>query len=356
MRHGSEIEPPNRFESLHSQPELDDVAWDDEYLNGLTNRKIVYLDDASKSIVSENQSPDIAFRFSLNPYRGCAHGCSYCYARPSHEYLGFNAGIDFETKIVVKRDAAKLFRKFLSKKNWVREFITFSGVTDCYQPAERDFHLTRECLEIADEFGQPISIVTKNALVARDVDLLARMAKRNLSHVFLSINSLDPEIARNMEPRTSTPAARLRAVKILSQAGVPTGVMTSPIIPGLNDSEIPSVLDAAKQAGAIAATYILLRLPLTVLPVFEEWVQRVYPQKAEKILGRIRQTRDGKMNDSQFGRRFRGQGEIANQIGNLFRMFRDKHQLLERLPSFDYSHFRVPDHFEDDDSNQLKLF
>ncbi|WP_417390312.1 PA0069 family radical SAM protein [Gimesia sp.] len=340
MRHGSNINPPNRFESTYSEPDLEQLEWDDEYLS--QPRRIEYIDDSSRSIVSENDSPDLNFRFSVNPYRGCAHGCSYCYARPFHEYLGYNAGLDFETKIMVKHDAAKLFRDFLSRSDWQPELIAFSGITDCYQPAEREFQLTRQCLDVASEANQPIGIVTKNALVVRDLDLLASMAQRSLVHVSLSITTLDAQLAREMEPRTSIPAARLRAIRELSAAGVPTKVMVSPIIPGLNDHEVPEILKAAKEAGAMSASYILLRLPLTVKPVFEEWLERTQPARKERVLSRIRQTRDGKLNNSEFGSRQRGTGEIAEQIGNLFNVFCGKLELDRRLPALNYKQFKPP--------------
>ena len=211
MTHGSLIDPPNRFEKTLRETDFDHLEWDQEYLDGLGNRPIEYMVDSSKSIVSQNDSPDVPFTFSVNPYRGCAHGCSYCYARNTHEYLGFNAGLDFETKILVKENAPALLRDFLARESWRPEPITFSGVTDCYQPAERKFRLTRGCLEVALECRQPVGIITKNALVVRDVDLLRDMASLSLVHVFLSVTSLDPELARTMEPRTSIPAARLRA-------------------------------------------------------------------------------------------------------------------------------------------------
>ncbi|QDT24478.1 PA0069 family radical SAM protein [Gimesia chilikensis] len=340
MRHGSHINPPNRFESKYAEPDLEQLEWDDEYLS--RPRRIEYLDDQSKSIVTENDSPDLNFRFSVNPYRGCAHGCSYCYARPFHEYLGYNAGLDFETKIMVKRDAPKLFRDFLSRSEWQPELIAFSGITDCYQPAEREFQLTRQCLEVASEANQPVGIVTKNALVVRDLDILQSMAQRSLVNVSLSITTLDPELAREMEPRTSIPAARLRAIRELSAAGVPTKVMVSPIIAGLNDHEIPAILQAAKGAGASSASYIMLRLPLTVEPVFLEWLERTQPTRKERVISRIRQTRDGKLNSAEFGTRIRGTGEISEQIGNLFQVFARKHGLDERLPALDFTQFRPP--------------
>jgi DNA repair photolyase len=266
--------------------------------------------------------------------------------------LGFNAGLDFETKIVVKRDAAQLFREFLSDKKWKPEPITFSGVTDCYQPAEREFRLTRQCLEVALECRQPVSIITKNALVLRDLEILKQLAADNLVHVYLSITSLDPELARDMEPRTSIPAARLRAVRVLSESGVPVGVMTAPIIPGLNDSEIPQLLEAAKEAGAITANYILLRLPLTVEPVFIEWLQRVRPNHEEKVLGRIRDARGGKLSSSAWGERMVGKGLIADQIRSMFRVFRQKHGLDRDMPRYNCDLFRPPA----PKSGQLRLF
>ncbi|MGI9470567.1 MAG: PA0069 family radical SAM protein [Rubripirellula sp.] len=352
MRHGSHIDPPNRFEQVRRQPDLEQVQWDDEYLRQIDHRKIEYCDDSSKTIVTENRSPDLPFRYSVNPYRGCVHGCSYCYARPTHEYLGLNAGLDFETKIVVKRNAGSLFQEFLARKSWVPEPIAFSGVTDCYQPAEREFQLTRDCLSVAAKCHQPVNLVTKNALITRDIDILGEMAERSLAHAFVSITTLEPELAREMEPRTSIPAARLRAIEMLTAAGIPVGVMVAPVIPGLNDHEIAGILSAARDAGAVAAGYVLLRLPLTVLPVFEEWIGRTRGEMAEKILGRIRQTRDGSMNHSDFGSRMVGTGPIAEQIQRMFRLFRDQQGLVSRMPPLDCRQFRPPR----DGQGQLSLF
>lgn len=353
MRHGSQIDPPNRFQSVRTEDDWEQLQWEDDYRQGLRSRRIQYFEDATESIVTSNHSPDIPFNHSVNPYRGCAHGCAYCYARNTHEYLGFNAGLDFETRIMVKTRAAELLRQFLSRKAWQGEPISFSGVTDCYQPAERDFRLTRACLEVALEFCQPISIITKNALVTRDLDLLRPLAVQRLVHVFLSITSLQPQLARDMEPRTSTPDARLRAVRMLADAGVPVGVMVAPIIPGLNDVEIPAVLQAAQQAGAQTAGSVLLRLPLTVEPVFREWLYRTQPLKAEMVEGRIRQTRTGRLNQSQFGQRMRGRGPLADQIRALFRVMARKHGLDQPLPPHDASRFRRPD---PDGGHQLTLF
>ncbi len=342
MRHGSNIDPPNRFLKTINVSDLEQVADDEDYLKTLAHRPIEYFEDQSETIVSHNESPDVPFNYSLNPYRGCIHACAYCYARPSHEYLGFNAGLDFETKIVVKLRAAELFRKFLAKPTWIPEPINFSGVTDCYQPAERKFRLTRGCLEVARECNQPLSIVTKNALVTRDIDLLQPMAKRNLIHIFVSVTTLDNQLASNMEPRTSVPAARLRAIRQLSQSGIPVGVMVAPIIPGLNDAELPKILETAREYGAEVAGYVLIRLPLSVEPVFTEWIQRVHPAKAEMVLGRIKQCREGKLNDSTWGSRMVGSGVISDQINQLFKVFRKTLGYQEKFPPHNCDDFVPP--------------
>jgi len=351
MRHGSNLDPPNRFERVHSEADFEHWEWDDEYLKERTDRRIQYLPDTSRSIVSENDSPDIPFRFSVNPYRGCVHACPYCYARNTHEYLGLNAGLDFETKIFVKHEAPKLLREFLRRDSWPPQPITFCGITDCYQPAEREFRLTRQCLEVANECNLPISIITKNALVLRDLDLLREMASRKLAHVNLSITTLDPELARVMEPRTSIPAARLRAVKTLVEAGVPVRVMVAPLIPGLNDHEAPHVMKAAKAAGASDARYVLLRLPLTVEPVFREWLHRTQPLKSEKVENLVRQTRGGQLNESTWGKRMVGTGALADQIHSLFQVFRQKYGFGD-LPKLDASQFVPPK----SKNGQLRLF
>ena len=342
MRHGSQIDPANRFDAHSRTIELEHLEWDQEYLRKRHSRPIEYLPDDSKTIVASNNSPDIPFRYSVNPYRGCAHACSYCYARPTHEYLGLNAGLDFETKIVVKRDAARLLKAFLARDSWEPEPIIFSGVTDCYQPAERTYRLTRECLKVALECRQPIGIITKNALVVRDLDLLKPMAADHLVQVFISINSLDVDLVRDMEPRASIPAARLRALSMLADAGVPTGVMVAPVIPGLNESEIPAVLEAAKDAGALAASYVMLRLPQTVAPVFAEWLERTRPLKAQKVLQLVRDARGGKLNDSEWGQRMVGTGAVANQFRDVFQLFVRRFELNKSLPGLDASRFQRP--------------
>jgi DNA repair photolyase len=339
---GSQLNPPNRFGGPHYVADFEQVEHDEEYLTSLRNLPTEYIPDHSKSIVTENDSPDVGFRYSINPYRGCSHGCAYCYARPYHEYLGFNAGLDFETKILVKEKAPELFQEFLARDGWEPESIALSGVTDCYQPAERQFYLTRRCLEVATEARQPMGIITKNALVLRDLDLLQGMATENLIHVHMSVTTLDCDLARSMEPRTSTPAARLRTIKGLSEAGVPVGVLVAPVIPGLNDSEIPAILAAAKEAGAKAAGYVLLRLPLTVAPVFLEWLERTQPNRFRRVVERIHNVRGGKLNSAEFGERMRGTGEIAQQIRQMLDLFAKRHGLDGDLPSYDCTRFRPP--------------
>ncbi len=351
MRHGSHLDPPNRFENTHAVPDLEHLEWDEEYLHQREHRPIELIEDSSQTIVSENNSPDIPFRYSVNPYRGCIHGCSYCYARNSHEYLGLNAGLDFETKIVVKRDAPALLRKFLSRRSWQSEPIAYSGVTDCYQPIERELGLTRQCLEVADEYNQPVTLITKNALVVRDKQLLASLASRNLVHVAISITTLEPQLAREMEPRTSIPAARLRAIELLAKEGIPVRVMVAPMIPGLNDHEMPQIMKSAREAGAQAAGYVLLRLPLTVEPVFLEWLRRTQPLKAEKVESLIRHTRQGGLNNSSWGQRMTGAGQIAEQIKTMFHVFQQKYGFKNFAP-LDCSQFSRPA----PQSSQLRLF
>jgi len=349
---GAQIEPANRFEAMHRERDFEHWEYDEELHADWRSIPTEFLPDTSRSIVTENNSPDISFRYSLNPYRGCEHGCSYCYARPYHEYLGLNAGLDFETKVFVKHEAPALFREFLARDQWKPEMIVFSGVTDCYQPAERKFRLTRGCLEVALESRQPIGIITKNALVVRDLDLLREMAALSLVQVNLSVTTLDEELARTMEPRTSTPRARLRAIRELTAAGVPVRVMMAPLIPGLNDREIPAVLQAVAEAGAQGASYVMIRLPLTVEPVFRDWLARTHPSHRERIEGLIRSVRGGEMYTSQFGSRMRGSGPIAEQIAQTFRVFARKHQLDRPFPTLDCSQFRPPRA----KSGQLRLF
>ncbi|MDG1897097.1 MAG: PA0069 family radical SAM protein [Fuerstiella sp.] len=349
---GSAIRPPNRFESKHREPDLEQVADDVEYLESLRSTPTQFISDDSKSIVSSNDSPDVFFRFSVNPYRGCAHGCSYCYARPTHEYLGLDAGLDFESKIFVKHRAPELFRDWLARESWQPEYIAFSGVTDCYQPAEREYQLTRGCLEVALEARQPVGVITKNALVTRDIDLLAEMAHFNTISVSISVTTLDAKLAATMEPRTSAPHAKLRAIRDLTDAGIPITAMIAPVIPGLTDSEVPAILEAVAAAGAVSASYIVLRLPRNVRPVFLEWLERTQPSRKQLVESRIRSTRDGDLNNPNFGSRMRGDGEIADQIRQTFNVFARKHSLDADLEPLSTEHFRRPT----PSSGQLRLF
>ena len=349
---GSELNPPNRFQVPRAELDSEHLEFDDDFWAETANLKTDFLSDLSKSIISENDSPDVAFRYSLNAYRGCEHGCAYCYARPTHEYLGLNAGLDFESKIYVKEQAPELFREFLSRPKYRPELIVMSGVTDCYQPAERKYRLTRRCLEVAQEFRQPIGVITKNALIVRDLDLLALMASQKLIQANISLTSLDQELTSTLEPRTSTPAAKLRVIRALTDAGVPVRVMVAPVIPGLNDSSIPTVLEAAREAGALTASYILLRLPQTVLPVFQEWLERTIPTQRERIEHLIRNTRRGDLNSSQFSERMKGTGAVAEQIQQTFRIFRRKLGYADQMPELDFSNFEHPR----PKSGQLTLF
>ncbi len=327
---------PNRFEQTHLEPIDIDVQYGEE----LPPVSTTFFIDSSKSILAKNNSPDLPFDYSINPYRGCEHGCIYCYARPSHEYLGFSAGLDFETKIMVKTDAPRLLTETLGKKSWRPQMVAFSGNTDCYQPVERSLRITRGCLEVFLDFRNPVGLITKNALVVRDIDLLQEMAGMNLVHVMLSITTLDPDRARRMEPRTSTPENRLKAIETLAKAGVTVGVNAAPIIPGFTDEELPAILSAAADHGATSAGYILVRLPGAVEPLFLDWVRREFPDRAAKILNRIKETRHGELSDSRFGKRMSGEGEIAKTIKELFNVHARKHGLNKRWSGLSTEHFR----------------
>lgn len=301
-----------------------------------------FFADHSRTAITHNESPDVGFRASVNPYRGCEHGCVYCYARPTHEYLGMSAGIDFETKIFVKHEAPLLLRKELLKPSYEPEVINFSGVTDCYQPAERRFRITRSCLEVLAEFQNPFVIITKNQLVTRDLDVVAPMGQENRAAVFVSVTSLDPQITEVLEPRTSRPSARLAAIRALAEAGVRVGVMMAPVVPGITDHEMPAILAAAADAGASIAGFVPVRLPLAVAPLFEEWLGNHFPHRKEKVLNRIRDLRGGKLNDPNFTSRMRGEGEFANLFSQMFHAACRKHGLNRERLRLDTSQFRRP--------------
>lgn len=351
-RRGAQVDPPNRFDKLHHEIDYEHLEHDPDCQGELPLVKTEFYRDESRSVVTENNSPDVRFRYSLNPYRGCEHGCTYCYARPSHELLGLNAGVDFESKILVKEDAPRLLRDFLARDRWVCEPIVLSGVTDCYQPAERQFQLTRQCLEVVVEANQPVEIITKNRLVTRDVDLLSELASKNLVQVNISVTTLDDALARSMEPRTSLPEQRLDAIRKLSDAGIAVRVMVAPVVPGLTDSEMPLILKAAAEAGAKDAGYVMLRLPGNVQPVFLDWLGRERPEKEKLVTSRIRDIRAGKLNDPSFGSRMRGVGELADQISAMFKLFKAKFGLDKGLPALDCTLFEPPL----PSSGQLRLF
>jgi DNA repair photolyase len=321
---GAAQNPPNRFIPLYRER----VDWDDEDDPAPTTR---FFRDETRTILATNDSPDIPFEYSLNPYRGCEHGCVYCYARPTHEYLSLSAGLDFETQIFVKEDAPKLLREALLSPRWVPQTVSISGVTDPYQPVERRLELTRRCLEVFAEFRNPVGIVTKNALVARDIDVLKQLASVNAAMVFLSVTTLDPELARRMEPRASAPAARLRAIEELAKAGIPVGVMNAPIIPGLNDHESPAVLEAAAAAGAMSAGYTVVRLPFAVKDIFADWLEHHFPDRKQRVLGRIAEAHGGRLNDSRFGIRMRGEGEWSEVFREMFRLQRRRLGMNDKM-------------------------
>ena len=328
--------PTNRFASTASERFEDYDASEDPA------PRTQFIADASASLITYNDSPDIPFDASINVYRGCEHGCAYCYARPTHEYLGFSPGLDFETKIVVKYKAPELLRRELSSPKWKPQTIAMSGVTDCYQPAERKLQLTRRVLEVFLEFRNPVGIVTKNHLVTRDVDLLAKLAKFNAAAVFISITTLDAELTPKLEPRASLPKMRLAAIKALHEAGVPVGVLLAPMIPGLNDYEMPKILAAAAEAGAQSAGLVPLRLPFAVKEIFSDWLTRHFPDRKENVLNRIRSLRGGRLNDADFGSRMRGQGIWAEQLQQMFRVAARKAGLNQRDYNLSTEHFRRP--------------
>lgn len=339
---GALSNPEGRFESRRHD-DFDD-GWktdaDDEELPPL---ETVVRPDPARSLISRNQSPDIPFDQSINPYKGCEHGCIYCYARPSHAYLNLSPGLDFETKLFYKQHAAELLEQELRRPGYKPLPITIGANTDPYQPIERGLKVTRSILEVLQRFRHPLSIITKSHLVTRDADILGEMARDNLAVVMVSITTLDSELKRSLEPRAASPGSRLKAVETLTKAGVPVGVMTAPIIPMVNDAEMEHILEAAAAAGAIGAGYVLLRLPYELKELFQEWLTAHYPLKAEHVMSLIRQSRGGKEYQSGFGTRMRGTGEYAELIAQRFALACKRHSLgwsaRMRLSS---QHFRVP--------------
>lgn len=321
---GAQLNPANRFQDLRLHvlgDHLDEIRA--EKPDGTQVKTTVYR-DKSKSILNQVDSPDLPMRWTVNPYRGCEHGCVYCYARPGHEYLSLSSGIDFETKILAKTDAPELLREALTRPSWEGESVMFSGVTDCYQPVEAKLKITRRCLEVCAELAQPVTIVTKSKLVLRDLDLLRELNRYHAVHVALSVTSVNPELSGKLEPRASSPAERLKTVKRLADAGIPVWVMVAPIIPGLNEAEMPAILRRAADAGASGAGYVLVRLPHQVKSLFIDWLYREYPERARRVETLIRDTRDGDLYNATPHTRMVGTGARAKQIGDMFRLFRDR--------------------------------
>ena len=337
---GAPLNPAGRFERLELEslePAPDKVPTE-------------FLRDASRTVIARNESPDVDFDASVNPYRGCEHGCAYCYARPTHEYLGLSAGLDFETRIMVKEEAAELLERELAAPGWQPRVLGLSGVTDPYQPVERRLGLTRRCLEVLARCRNPVALVTKNALVTRDADLLAELARHGAVAVWISLTTLDVELARRLEPRCSAPAARLEAISRLAERGVPVGALVAPVVPALNDHEIPALLAAAAKAGATFCRWVLLRMPGAVAEIFPAWLEEHYPERREKVLARVRDLRGGRLNDTRFGTRGRGEGVFAKQIRDLFLAAAKRNGLDPRGPGLSTAAFRRPG------GDQLGLF
>ena len=320
-------DPENYFNGRGAQLNVHNKFLKDQYVKEFSegiddweeeNTRTKFINGAAKTIVNKVDSVDVGMLFSLNPYQGCEHGCIYCYARNTHEYWGFSAGLDFERKIIVKKNAAELFKKFLNRRGWDAQTISLSGNTDCYQPAERNFKLTRQLLKIALEYKQPIGMITKNALVLRDMDILQEMAKKNLCMVYLSINSLSEKLRLKMEPRTASAKQRLKTLEALSKAGIPTGAMVAPLVPGLSDHEIPAILKSVADAGAIKAGYTVVRLNGAIGTIFEDWLKKNFPDRFEKVWHAIQSCHAGGVNDSRVGARMTGDGNIAKLIKDTF--------------------------------------
>jgi DNA repair photolyase len=332
---GTTAIPRNRYDRTYIEATGDGADSDEGTVT-------VLYRDASRGVLAGNKSPDIPFRFSVNPYRGCEHGCIYCYARPTHEYLSFNAGLDFERRILVKPDAPALLRKAFLSPRWQPQTVALSGNTDCYQPVERQLRITRRTLEVFREFRNPVSIVTKSALVTRDVDILADLAACGAVEVMLSVTTLRTELAGRMEPWAAPPRSRLDAVRRLRAAGIPTGVIIAPVIPGLTDEEIPRIVAAAAAAGACSASWQLLRLPAPVDDLFARWLVAHVPERRNRVLGRLRACRGGELTDACFGRRLRGEGVYAGHLKALFDLSVRRHGLDRPLPPLNMAAFRRP--------------
>ncbi|SMF39068.1 DNA repair photolyase [Tistlia consotensis] len=338
---GAVTNQAGRFEPC-TREAVDDGWSTDEALREATRVETQVLPDSSRTILASNDSPDVPFERSINPYRGCEHGCIYCFARPTHAYLGLSAGLDFETKIFAKHDAPALLRKELARRSYKPSTLALGAVTDPYQPVERRLGITRGIIEVLAEARHPFAIVTKSAGVLRDLDLLGPLGKAGLAKVCLSVTSLDRDLARILEPRASTPTRRLEAIRGLAEAGVPVAVLASPMIPAINDMELERILAAARQAGATSASYIMVRLPLEIAPLVEEWLEAHFPERKAKVLSLIRQSRGGKLYDSQWGKRMRGEGAHADALARRFRLAARRLGFDERRWVLDTSQFVRP--------------
>ncbi|MFI5236763.1 MAG: PA0069 family radical SAM protein [Ignavibacteriales bacterium] len=347
---GAQLNPKNRFEKLNVEDIPDQENFYDDDFPSENKIPTTYFKDDSKSVIAKNDSQDIGFDYSFNPYRGCEHGCIYCYARPGHEYLSFSSGLDFETKIMVKENAPALLENEFRKKNYRPDLIMFSGNTDCYQPIERKLKITRESLKVCLKYRNPVSVITKNALIQRDIDILKLLAEKNLVKVTLSITTLDKNLARKMEPRTSSPEMRLKTIEVFAKSGIPVGVNIAPIIPGLNDKEIPEILKEASARGAVHAGKIMLRLPYSVKDLFIDWLESEFPEKSKKIINSIKDIRGGKLNSSEWKKRFTGEGKLADSIHRLFHISCRKYGLNKQRNEL------TAENFLRSSQQQLELF
>ncbi len=352
---GATLNPPNRFEHHPAAPFDDGWSTLDETFAALPPLPTTLTPDSSRSAIAWNDSPDLGFDRAVNPYRGCEHGCIYCYARPSHAYLGYSPGLDFETRLTFKPEVAGLLERELRKPDYIARTLALGSNTDCYQPVERTLKLTRAVLEVLEAYGHPVSIVTKSAGVLRDLDILARMARRGLARVWVSVTTLDPALARRMEPRAATPSRRLAALAALAEAGVPAGVMAAPMIPGLNDPEMEHILEAAAKSGARHASWVLLRLPHELREMMEAWLAEHFPERAAHVLSLIRQTRAGRLNDSRFGHRFAGSGPYADLLRRRFERAARACGFGEAVP-LDGRQFAVPAERRGFAEAQMSLF
>ena len=343
---GAQINTPNPYNQNNYDTEVEDGL--DEAM--VPHPKTQFFYDHPKKIINKVKSPDIPAEYSMNPYQGCEHGCIYCYARNTHEYWGYSAGLDFESKIIIKPNAPELLKKQLNNPRWKPSPVMFSGNTDCYQPIERKEKITRQCLEVFSAFRHPVSLITKNSLILRDTDILQDLARDNLVHVYITVTTLNGELRRAMEPRTASAKKRLKIIRELTDAGIPTGAILGPVIPGLNNHEIPALVEQVALAGALSAGYTFVRLNGSIGTIFQDWLQAHYPDRVEKVLSQIKESHGGKLNSSTFGKRMRGQGPIADSISDLFKIAKRKHLADRSMPPYNLEAFRRPG------DGQLSLF